>query len=50
VNYDYSEEELKQLKEKLQSLEKDYRTVYCMFNNIEMYKNADRLKEMLGIS
>lgn len=48
INYNYSEEELRQLAEKLKKLDDTYETVYCMFNNIEMFKNAGRLKELLG--
>ena len=41
------EEELRQLSDKVQSLEDRYEIVYCMFNNDAMFENADRLKEIL---
>lgn len=46
-DYDYSDDELKKLAEKLKKLKKNHQTVYCMFNNYEMYKNAARLREIL---
>jgi uncharacterized protein YecE (DUF72 family) len=32
---------------RLHSLNERYKTVYCMFNNYEMYPNASRLRELL---
>lgn len=46
-DYDYSEEELGEIAGRLRSLERRYKTVYCMFNNYEMYPNARRLQELL---
>lgn len=46
-NYDYSKEELKELAGKLKKLNQKYQTVYCMFNNYEMFNNARRLMEIL---
>ncbi len=46
-NYDYSESELQELAQKLQKLAKNHKTVYCMFNNYEMFKNAQKLKQKL---
>ncbi|MEF8873396.1 MAG: DUF72 domain-containing protein [Candidatus Thermoplasmatota archaeon] len=45
--YDYSDEELNQLAEKLEDLLEEHDKVYCMFNNYEMFKNAERLREIL---
>ncbi len=45
--YDYSYEELNELAEKLEKLSEDHRKIYCMFNNYEMFKNANRLREIL---
>lgn len=46
-DYDYSNEELEELAEKLQDLVESHETVYCMFNNYEMYDNAQKLTEIL---
>lgn len=46
-DYDYSEEELEDLAKKLRKLSKNHERVYCMFNNYEMFDNAQKLKEML---
>ena len=46
-DYDYSEEELRELARRLEELEQRYETVYCMFNNFEMYPNAQRLMELI---
>ncbi len=46
-DYDYSESELQKLAEKLRSLAKNHKTVYCMFNNYKMFKNAKELKQIL---
>lgn len=46
-NYDYSEKEIKKLAQKLKTLTENHQTVYCMFNNYEMFNNAQKLKETL---
>jgi uncharacterized protein YecE (DUF72 family) len=46
-DYDYSEEELKDLAEQLRELERDHDRVYCLFNNYEMYANAQALRDLL---
>ncbi|MEF8879886.1 MAG: DUF72 domain-containing protein [Candidatus Thermoplasmatota archaeon] len=46
-NYDYSDEELEELSDKLKNLSEEKKTVYCMFNNFQMFKNAECLKEIL---
>lgn len=46
-NYDYSEEELQELADRLKELADSRDQVYCMFNNYEMYSNAQRLMEIL---
>lgn len=46
-DYDYSEEELEELAERLEKLSKSHETVYCMFNNYEMFDNAQKLVEIL---
>lgn len=45
--YDYTDTELKQLAEKLHNLSDDHQTVYCMFNNDNMFANASRLVRLL---
>lgn len=45
-NYKYSEKELRQIAEKIESLH--VKEVFCMFNNIHMFEDAKRLKEMIG--
>ncbi len=47
-NYDYSNEELKDLSDKLMNLTDSHEKVYCMFNNYEMYNNADTLRNILN--
>ncbi|MFW6196191.1 MAG: DUF72 domain-containing protein [Thermoplasmatota archaeon] len=49
-NYDYSDEELKTLANKLEKLSNSHEKVYCMFNNYEMYENADTLRNNLNRS
>ena len=46
-DYDYSDEELQQLTEKLENLSNEHDKIYCMFNNYEMFENAKRLEEIL---
>lgn len=46
-DYDYSDEELEELAGKLEDLAESHDVVYCMFNNYEMYDNAQRLVEIL---
>jgi uncharacterized protein YecE (DUF72 family) len=46
-NYEYSEDELQSLAEKLRKLDEDRELVYCMFNNREMFDNAGRLLDIL---
>ena len=46
--YDYSESELEQLAQKLTELAEQRRTVYCMFNNDNMFANAQTLMKRLG--
>jgi uncharacterized protein YecE (DUF72 family) len=45
--YDYSESELEQLAQKLTDLAEQRRTVYCMFNNDNMFANAQTLMKRL---
>lgn len=47
-NYDYSEEELKRIADKLKTLSGSHDKVYCMFNNNNMFENANRLREILS--
>ncbi|MBS3748619.1 MAG: DUF72 domain-containing protein [Candidatus Thermoplasmatota archaeon] len=47
-NYDYSKQELVSLAEKLIELSETFDTIYCMFNNYEMYSNAKQLKKILS--
>ncbi len=47
-NYDYSKDELEQLTQKLHFLTDRHKTVYCLFNNLNMFKNALKLKEILN--
>ncbi|MBS3781868.1 MAG: DUF72 domain-containing protein [Candidatus Thermoplasmatota archaeon] len=47
-NYDYSDEELKTLAEKLEELAVEHSRVYCMFNNYQMFENTAKLKEILS--
>lgn len=46
-DYNYSDSELQELAQKLQNLAKNHKKVYCMFNNYEMFKNAQKLKQKL---
>lgn len=46
-NYEYSPGELEELAQKLQKLTEDHQTVYCLFNNLSMHKNALQLKKIL---
>lgn len=46
-DYDYSGEELEELADKLRELADEHEIVYCMFNNYEMYENAQSLMEIL---
>jgi hypothetical protein len=43
--YDYSDSELEQLAEKLTGLAQRHKTVYCMFNNDNMFANAQTLMQ-----
>ncbi|MEA1905110.1 MAG: DUF72 domain-containing protein [Candidatus Hadarchaeota archaeon] len=45
--YDYSKDELEELAKRLRALAKKHREVYCMFNNYEMFSNAQQLMEIL---
>jgi uncharacterized protein YecE (DUF72 family) len=47
VRYDYGEEELHRLAEKLARLSRGHDTVYCLFNNTAMCANARMLQSML---
>ncbi len=47
-DYDYNNEELRTLVDRLRELEADHETVYCLFNNYEMYPNARRTMEILA--
>ncbi len=47
-NYKYSEDELRTLGRKLKEFEGRYKEVYCMFNNYNMYQDAEKLTKMLG--
>jgi uncharacterized protein YecE (DUF72 family) len=50
--YDYNpssgDNVLRELAARLRAFENNRERVYCMFNNFQMYKNAKRLREMLG--
>lgn len=46
--YNYSEQELRRLADELEWLEEGYGEVFCLFNNENMYENADRVKEILA--
>ena len=46
-NYDYSEKEMEELGRKLKELDKSNDKVYCMFNNYEMFENAEYLIDSL---
>ena len=45
--YDYSKAELKKLAAKVRALERKHREVYVMFNNTELYKNAQQFMQIL---
>lgn len=46
-DYDYSEVELEELAERLGKLSRNHKRVYCMFNNYEMFDNAQKLVGIL---
>lgn len=46
-DYNYSDEELSELAAKLKDLSGSHESVYCMFNNYEMYDNAQKLMDIL---
>lgn len=46
-DYDYDEDELEELAERLDGLAGNHERVYCLFNNYEMYANAQSLTELL---
>ncbi len=46
-DYDYSAKELEELASKLRDLAENHEKVYCMFNNYEMFDNAQKLKGLL---
>lgn len=46
-NYDYSKAELDQLAKKVTRLTKAHKTIYCMFNNDNMFENAQSLMKRL---
>lgn len=46
--YDYSEEELRELRDRVSELLADHETVYVLFNNDEMYENARSFQELLS--
>lgn len=45
--YDYSKSELELLTKKLNRLANDHQTIYCMFNNDNMFENAQTLMGLL---
>lgn len=47
-NYEYSEEELREIAARIDRLSNDHDTVYCMLNNFAMFENANRLEAILG--
>lgn len=47
-NYEYSDQEIQKLAEKLKELDKTHEETYCLFNNFEMYKNADQLRKIIS--
>ncbi len=46
-NYDYSQEEIEELSERLNELAENKEKVYCMFNNYQMHENAKALMELI---
>lgn len=46
-DYDYGDEELDELAARLDGLAPGHERVYCLFNNYEMYANAQRLSTFL---
>lgn len=46
--YDYHKEEIERLATELRKLEETCEEVFCLFNNENMYENADTLKEILS--
>ncbi|MGZ0745789.1 DUF72 domain-containing protein [Haloparvum sp. AD34] len=46
--YDYSDAELRELRERVDELSESHETVYVLFNNDAMYENARRFQELLG--
>lgn len=47
-DYEYEMGELRTLVDHLHDLETDHETVYCLFNNYEMYSNAQTTLELLA--
>jgi uncharacterized protein YecE (DUF72 family) len=47
-DYDYSDEELRRLADRLGNLSNDCEQVFCLFNNHKKFKNVVRLDEILG--
>lgn len=47
-DYDYSDDELADLADRLRSLADRHERVYCLFNNFEMYRNAAKLSRTLN--
>ena len=45
--YDYSDDELEELADKLRKLRDSHRRVYCLFNNYEMFSNARKLRSII---
>ncbi|MFW5903924.1 MAG: DUF72 domain-containing protein [Candidatus Saliniplasma sp.] len=46
-DYNYSKQELMKLAGRLKGLDREFETVYCMFNNFEMFENANSLIKIL---
>lgn len=46
-DYEYSEDELDDLADRLHALAEDHDRVYCMFNNFEMYDDASALSQRI---
>lgn len=49
-DYDYTDEELGMLADKLETLNERCEEVYCLFNNFEKFANGRRLESLLEAS
>ncbi len=48
-HYDYTEDDLRQLRRMLEKAAKGKKAVYCLFNNIPMHRSAKSFMEMMGL-